>query len=192
MKLLLHICCAPCSTEVLRRLMLEHDVTGFFYNPNIHPADEYLSRLNELERFSLKQNFPLIKADYDVGGWFETVRGLEDELEGGSRCEKCFRLRLEKTAKMATERGFEAFTTTLTISPHKNASLINAVGKDIGTEGQITFLESDFKKQNGYHKSVEQSKKHGMRRQNYCGCVYSQRQRKRWIGKPDSTSKTDP
>lgn len=178
MKLLLHICCAPCSTEVLERLTVEHDVTAFFYNPNIHPADEYLSRLKELERFSSEKKLKLLKADYDVDEWFDTVKNLEDEPEGGRRCEKCFRLRLEKTAERAVEKGFEGFTTTLTISPHKNSNLINDVGKEIETRYPIKFLASDFKKHNGYNKSVEHSKQHGMRRQNYCGCVYSQKRRR--------------
>lgn len=182
MKLLLHICCAPCSTEVIERLSTQYEVTGFFYNPNIHPKREYQSRLSELERFSGKAGFRVICSDYDVKGWFKRVKGLEKEPEGGKRCEICFRLRLEETAKAAKKGGFDIFTTTLTISPHKDAKVINTIGKDLEKTHGISFLAADFKKKDGFKKSVEHSKKHGLLRQDYCGCIFSRMERRAQTG----------
>jgi predicted adenine nucleotide alpha hydrolase (AANH) superfamily ATPase len=178
MKLLLHICCAPCSTEVIERLSPSYEVTGFFYNPNIHPRREYELRLSELERFSKEEGFRYIPGEYDIKDWFGKTKGLEKEPEGGKRCKVCYRIRLEETAKAAKERGFDMFTTTLTISPHKNASIINSIGRELKRKYGIKFLSKDFKKKDGFKKSVEHSKKHGLLRQDYCGCVFSKLERK--------------
>ncbi|RMF89991.1 MAG: recombinase [Methanobacteriota archaeon] len=183
MKLLLHICCAPCSTEVIERLKGDYDVTGFFYNPNIHPRREYGFRLKELERFSKKAGFPFITGDYDLKRWFRLVRGLEKEPEGGRRCEVCFRMRLEETAREAAAAGFDVFTTTLTISPHKDAETINSIGRELEEEYGVRFLVADFKKKDGFKRSVEHSRRHGLRRQDYCGCVYSRLERRRQAGR---------
>jgi predicted adenine nucleotide alpha hydrolase (AANH) superfamily ATPase len=173
MRLLLHICCAPCSTEVTRRLASDYEITGFFYNPNIHPREEYGVRLTEHERFSKEIGINYIEGDYDPETWFERTRGFENEPEGGKRCQACFALRLEETAKLAEEKGFDVFTTTLTLSPHKNARLINSIGKRIGQDYGVRFLFADFKKKDGFKHSLDLSREHNLRRQNYCGCVYS-------------------
>ena len=177
MKLLLHICCAPCSTEAVERLSSEHEVTGFFYNPNIHPREEYDLRRRELEKYAEERGIPLIFSDYDVKRWADFVVGLEEEPEGGQRCRACFQMRLEKTAETATALGFEAFTTTLSISPHKNSAVINSVGAQASAKYGVSFLAEDFKKKDGFKKSVESSRRHGLRRQSYCGCVYSKKER---------------
>ncbi len=177
MKLLLHICCAPCSTAVIERLASDYDVTGFFYNPNIHPAAEYRQRLGEMRRYSLEVGFDFIEGRYESDRWFELAQGLEHEPEGGERCRVCYRMRLEETAKAAREGGFDIFTTTLSISPHKNAEAINSIGLELGERYDISFLSADFKKKDGFKESVLASKKHRLIRQNYCGCIYSKRDR---------------
>ena len=129
MKILLHICCAVCATAALEKLRQEgHEVSGFFYNPNIHPPAEYLKRLEQAEELARCEKFPLIFGDYDVNSWYTQIKGKEKEPEGGSRCSECFNLRLEQTKRMAEEKGFSVFTTTLTISPHKNSKIINEIG----------------------------------------------------------------
>lgn len=173
MKLLLHICCAPCSTAVIEGLSSDYNVTGFFYNPNIHPKEEYELRLGEMQRFSEKVGFDFIESPRDPERWFELTRGLKHEPEGGERCRVCFRMRLEETARTAKEGGFDIFTTTLSVSPHKNAGVINSIGRELGERYDVSFLPADFKKKDGFKRSVEHSKKHGLSRQNYCGCVYS-------------------
>ena len=182
MKLLLHICCAPCSTEVIERLSTGYRVTGFFYNPNIHPKREHEKRRMELLGFSKSQGFRVLQGGYDLKEWFELVRGLEKEPEGGMRCEVCFRMRLEKAAKTAKELGFDAFTTTLTISPHKDSEAINRIGAELEERYGVGFLAADFKKKDGFKKSVELSKKHGLHRQSYCGCVFSNLEKRRQAG----------
>jgi len=177
MRLLLHVCCAPCSTEAIKRLARLYDVTGFFYNPNIHPQEEYEKRRREFERFAGEISLPVIFAEYESERWAECVRGFESEPEGGLRCTVCFQIRLEKTAEEALSLGFDAFTTTLSISPHKNSAAINTVGAEVGEKYGISFLAVDFKKQEGFKKSVEHSKHYGLRRQSYCGCIYSKRER---------------
>jgi predicted adenine nucleotide alpha hydrolase (AANH) superfamily ATPase len=179
MRLLLHICCAPCSTEVFRRLASDYEVTGFFYNPNIHPSEEYESRLTELERFSKEVGINYVEGEYDPGTWFERTRGFENEPEGGKRCDLCFTLRLEETAKLAVEEGFDVFTTTLTISPHKNARIINSIGKRIGENYGVKFIEADFKKKDGFKHSLDLSRKHNLHRQSYCGCTHSKLKEKK-------------
>lgn len=173
MKLLLHVCCAPCSTHAIEKLQEQYDLTLFFYNPNVEPINEYEKRLQETERFAEALGLPLIVGDYDNIDWHSAVQGLEQEKEGGERCSVCFRFRLRKTAQLAKEKGFDIFTTTLTVSPYKNAEMISKIGKEISQALEIEFLESDFKKDNGYIHSVELSKQYNLYRQTYCGCLFS-------------------
>jgi predicted adenine nucleotide alpha hydrolase (AANH) superfamily ATPase len=174
-RLLLHVCCAPDATVPYQRLKDEYEVIAFFYNPNIHGEEEYQKRLHEVERLAKLWDFPLIVGEYNVEQWFSAVRGLEDEPEGGKRCEVCYSLRLEETAKLAKELGCEAFATVLTISPHKKAEKINAIGKEAGERHGIAYLESDFKKKDGFKESVRISRELNLYRQNYCGCRFSMR-----------------
>ena len=173
-KLLLHACCAPCSSACLERLHGHFDVTVLFYNPNIEDA-EYLKRKDELLRFLRETGWAeFIDCDHDTNEFYSAVKGLENCPEGGERCGACFKLRLDKTARLAAESGFEYFGTTLTISPWKNAELINGIGGQLAEIYKVKWLYSDFKKQNGYLRSFELSREHSLYRQNYCGCVYSQ------------------
>lgn len=174
-RLLLHTCCAPCSTWAIELLRREHDVTCLFYNPNIEPPEEYDRRLAEAERYCESAGISIVEGDYDVAAWRESVLGFEDDPEGGQRCDICFRLRLEETARQAKGQGFDAFTTTLTISPHKDADRINEIGQYISKAVGINFLSFNLKKNDGFKKSVEMSRQHGLHRQDYCGCVYSRR-----------------
>jgi len=179
-KLLLHVCCGPCSTTALERLYPEYDVTVFFYNPNIAPQPEYILRRDESKRYTREvfgTEVLFVEGDFHPDVFLKTVKGLEDEPEGGRRCERCFRLRLEETARYAQENGFTYFCTTLTLSPHKNAILINRIGEELAHKYDgLTYLPSDFKKRNGFGRSVEISKKHELYRQHYCGCVFSMKQ----------------
>ncbi|HWQ51574.1 MAG TPA: epoxyqueuosine reductase QueH [Terriglobales bacterium] len=168
-KLLLHACCAPCSTAVLERLQGEYDLTVFFYNPSTQPEEEYLRRLEELRRLLGTLNLPLIEGAYEPDRYLDAVRGLEEEPEGGARCAVCFEQRLSAAAALP---GYDLVTTTLTVSPHKNAALINDIGKKLCGD---RWLYSDFKKQNGYLRSIALSKQYGLYRQNFCGCVFSSR-----------------
>ena len=176
-KLLLHTCCAPCSPHVVDLLSREFDVSAFFYNPNIYPLREYEVRLKELEEFLSKQSVELIVGEYDSDQWFGRVKGMEQEQEGGRRCRVCFHMRLEKTALVAQERGFHYCTTTLSVSPHKNAHIINQIGRELQGTAEVAFYQADFKKRDGFKKSCELSNKHGFYRQNYCGCIYSKEQK---------------
>jgi predicted adenine nucleotide alpha hydrolase (AANH) superfamily ATPase len=160
-------------------------VTGYFYNPNIHREEEYNTRLNELRRFSETSGFKFIQGNYDSSEWAKKTIGLESEPEGGKRCDTCFRIRLEKTAGAAKERGFEAFATTLTISPRKKALVINRIGKELEDKYKVRYLSSDFKKKDGFKRSVELSKAHGLKRQDYCGCIYSLRDKRPMLGAQD-------
>lgn len=175
--LLLHSCCAPCSSYVLEYLSAYFDITIFYYNPNISPEEEFAKRVNEQKRLiseiPLKHNVKFIEGKYDCERFYEMAKGLEHLIEGGERCFKCYRLRLEETAKAAKDGGFDYFTTTLSISPHKNAQVLNAIGAELSKEYGIDYLFSDFKKKNGYKRSCELSEIYGLYRQNYCGCVYS-------------------
>ncbi len=177
--LLLHACCAPCSSYCLEYLAEYFSITVFFYNPNLYPADEYDKRADEVRRLisllQVKNPVKLIVADFDDKEFYTKVRGMEKLPEGGERCRKCFELRLEKTAELAKEKGFDFFTTTLTISPLKNAQVINEVGEEMAEKYGVAHLPSDFKKKGGYKRSVELSAEFGLYRQNYCGCVYSVR-----------------
>lgn len=172
-KLLLHSCCGPCSTVCIERTKDEYDVVVFYYNPNIEPFEEYERRKEEqikvCEHFGVKY----LDFDYDNDGWHKFVEGLEKEREGGARCEKCFIYRLDRTAKYAKENGFDIFGTTLSVSPHKNTNLINAVGEKISKEEKIEFLAESFKKKDGYLRSINLSKEFGLYRQNYCGCLFA-------------------
>ena len=175
--LLLHSCCAPCSSYVLEYLSQFFNITVLYYNPNISPKDEYLYRLQEEKRLISEMNFKnpvkILDCDYNADEFFAVAKGLEKEPEGGKRCEKCFDLRLDFTAKTAKENKFDYFATTLTISPLKNANLINQIGESLAEKYNVKYLSSDFKKKEGYKKSIELSKKYNLYRQNFCGCVYS-------------------
>lgn len=182
--LLLHSCCAPCSSHVLTLLQDKIRIKVFFYNPNITDKKEYDLREAELERLidELKNEYPGAEitsapGNFEPERFYEAVKGLEREPEGGKRCEKCFYLRLKEAARMAKECNADFFTTTLTISPLKNARLINEIGEKVSKEEGIVFLPSDFKKNEGYKHSIELSKKYGLYRQDYCGCPYSKAER---------------
>lgn len=168
--LLLHACCAPCSSYCLEYLTQYFDVTLFYFNPNIMPREEYSLRLEQFEKLRVF-DFELIAADYLPGEYLAAVGGLEGEREGGARCTRCFELRLEKTALLARGR-YDYFGTTLTISPHKNAELINGIGARIGREYGVSWLFSDFKKKDGYKRSIELCAELGIYRQSYCGCRF--------------------
>ena len=178
-KLLLHVCCAPCSSYVLEYLSNYFNITVFYYNPNISSLDEYKKRLNEEKRFvkeyPFKEDISIIDGEYDNERFEEEIKGLENEKEGGARCFKCYRLRLSKSAKYARDNNFDYFTTTLTISPYKNANKLNEIGSELEEEYGIKYLYSDFKKKNGYKRSIELSHEYNLYRQDYCGCVYSVR-----------------
>ncbi|MHA1267299.1 MAG: epoxyqueuosine reductase QueH [Candidatus Helarchaeota archaeon] len=175
-KLLLHVCCGPCATYSIMELQDEsYKVTFFFSNSNIHPKEEYEHRLDSLKNFAQKVKIPLIIDSYNPKEWFRRVKGYEHCAEGGDRCHICIESRLEKTAKYASTHGFDCFTTTLTISPHKNARLINDLGGKIAANYNISFVPKNFKKRNGFKKSVLLSKAHNLYRQNYCGCLFSMR-----------------
>ena len=175
-KLLLHSCCGPCSTSVIEKLKKDYNITIFYYNPNIYPREEYLKRIETQKEYLLKSNQDIAVVDgkYNDFDIFEKAFvGLENCPEGGQRCEKCMSLRIKKTAEYAKNNGFDVFTTTLSVSPHKNAKLINALGEKFSLEFSIPFLYSDFKKQDGFLLSTTLSKKYNLYRQNYCGCKYS-------------------
>lgn len=177
--LLLHSCCAPCSSAVLEILNRAFDITVFYFNPNIYPPEEFDRRAAEQVR--LAQVLPhegridVIRGAYDPRVFYDAVRGHEDDPEGGARCEICFRLRLSETARLARARGDDYFTTTLTISPLKDAQLLNAIGMDLAAENGVAWLPGDFKKKDGYRRSCALSAQYGLYRQDYCGCVFSRR-----------------
>lgn len=173
--LLLHACCAPCSSYVLEYLHSHFNITMFFYNPNIYPKDEYQKRLDELKRLvrEMELDLKIIESDYEPNEFFEISKGLEKLPERSERCKKCYRLRLEKAAAQAQKGRYDYFCTTLSISPHKNAEWINEIGNELSDAYGIQFLPSDFKKKNGYIRSIELSRKYNLYRQNFCGCVFS-------------------
>lgn len=178
-RLLLHSCCAPCSSYVLEYLSDYFEITVFYYNPNISPAEEYEKRAAEqqhlIRELPAKHPIHLVVGAYEPERFYAVSRGLEQVSEGGERCFRCFRLRLEEAAKMAAEGGFDYFATTLTISPLKNAQKLNEIGEELSELYKVEHLPSDFKKKNGYKRSVELSALYGLYRQNYCGCVFSKR-----------------
>ena len=178
-RLLLHSCCAPCSTAVLTRLCEGFDITVFYYNPNIDTREEHDLRARELEAFVEDSGLALgaVIIPWEPKVFYERVRGLEREKEGGKRCEVCFGLRLDRTARYAAEHGYDLFTTTLTISPMKSAPLLNRIGEEAAKRAGAVFLNSDFKKRGGYLLSTQLSREYGIYRQDYCGCVFSKRER---------------
>ncbi|RLC69731.1 MAG: hypothetical protein DRI26_08505 [Chloroflexi bacterium] len=177
MRILLHICCGVCAASVVERLRQEgYEVTGFFFNPNIHPSQEYERRLEVARQVAKRLNFPLKVGPYRPKEWLKETLPLRNEPEGGERCRVCFRLRLAETYHKLFELGGEVFTTTLTVSPHKSAQVINQIGREIGGE---RFLERDFKKRDGFKRSIELAKSWGLYRQDYCGCIYSLKERRK-------------
>ena len=178
-KILLHSCCAPCSSHVITYLAPYFDITVLYYNPNIYPKEEYEKRKQEQIKLINELNTPnkldYLDCDYDNDVYEELIKGYENCPERGARCPICFKLRLEKTAKLAKEHNYDYFCTTLTVSPYKNTTQINEIGASLSDKYQIKWLYSDFKKEDGYKKSIELSKKYNLYRQNYCGCIYSQR-----------------
>ncbi len=180
-KLLLHSCCAPCSSYVLEYLSDYFEITVFYYNPNIFPENEYTKRILEQQTLihEMKTKYPIsfIAGNYDRELFYEAVKGLEHLKEGGERCFKCYELRLRETARIAKECDYDYFTTTLSISPLKNADKLNQIGNAIASEYGLRYLQSDFKKKNGYKRSIELSKEYGLYRQDYCGCEFSYRDR---------------
>lgn len=175
--LLLHSCCAPCSSSVIERLKDFFDLTVYYYNPNLDGIDEFNLRLKEQKRLCEILEVKCIAEEYDTQEFLSLIKGLEREKEGGGRCEKCFDLRLGKTAEKAKTIGYDYFATTLTVSPLKNVDLLNAIGFFQEIKMGIKYLPSDFKKKNGYKRSIELSNEYGLYRQNYCGCVFSKNQR---------------
>ena len=177
--LLLHACCAPCSTACLERLANFFKVTIFYYNPNITDKNEYKKRIEEIKKLltliNPKYKVELLEGDYDPKVFLDMSKGLEMEPERGKRCYKCYELRLEETAKIASKLGFNNFCTTLTLSPHKNSDWINEIGEKLNKKYEANYLYSDFKKKEGYKRSIELSKKYDLYRQDYCGCIYSKR-----------------
>jgi len=175
--LLLHSCCAPCSSYVIDLLSNYFKITVYYYNPNISPYDEYKKRVEEQIRFinelNTKYKVDFIEGDYEHEGFLSVTEGLENELEGGKRCFVCYNQRLEKTALMARENNFDYFCTTLTVSPYKNSQKLNEIGKSLEEKYGVKYLLSDFKKNDGYKKSIELSKEYNLYRQDYCGCKFS-------------------
>ena len=178
-KLLLHSCCAPCSSYVLEYLSNYFEITIFYYNPNISPYEEFQKRVEEQKRLigelPVKNKINFIEGEYDNNYYEELINGLEQEKEGGSRCHICYKMRLQKTAKLAKTLGFDYFTTTLSISPYKNSKVLNEIGEKLQEDYSINYLYADFKKKEGYKRSIELSKKYNLYRQDYCGCKYSKR-----------------
>ena len=174
--LLLHSCCAPCSSACLERLKEYFDITVLYYNPNIDEEVEYQKRKQEQIRFLSQTGWAkILDCDYDKEAFEEVVKGLENEPERGKRCYKCYALRLQKTAQVAKENGFTWFCTTLSLSPHKNAEWLNELGKRFAVEYDLQYLVSDFKKKGGYYRSVALSNEYGLYRQDFCGCRFSKR-----------------
>ncbi len=178
-RLLLHSCCAPCSSYVIEYLSNYFDISIYYYNPNISPYEEYIKRKNEqirfIKEFKSKNMLDIIDCDYDNDTYEELIKGLENEPERGNRCTVCFNLRLNNTALKAKELDYDFFGTTLTVSPYKNSNLINEIGLELEKKHDIKFLVSDFKKKNGYKRSIELSKEYNLYRQDFCGCKYSKR-----------------
>lgn len=182
-KLLLHVCCAPCSTYVLSILAKYFYIDIIYYNPNINTKEEYDKRLDELKRLlntvKYENKINIIDCNYDNMDFFNAVKGLENEPEGGKRCYKCYKLRLEYTARTAKKLDYDYFTTSLSISPYKNSSWLNKIGLKLEKEYDVKYLVADFKKKNGYKTSIELSKKYNLYRQDYCGCIYSKIERRK-------------
>lgn len=182
-RLLIHSCCAPCSSYVLEYLSNYFEITVFYYNPNVFPEHEYTKRILEqqslIHDMEFKHPVSFLAGAYDRARFFEMAKGMEELEEGRERCFRCYQLRLEEAARVAKEGEFDYFTTTLTISPLKNADKLNEIGNQLGEQYNVTYLQSDFKKKNGYKRSIELSKKYHLYRQDYCGCEYSYRDRQK-------------
>nr|WP_177296991.1 epoxyqueuosine reductase QueH [uncultured Blautia sp.] len=180
-RLFLHSCCAPCSSYVLEYLSRYFEITVFFYNPNISPSEEYEKRVEEIRRMIGEMEFvhpvKLVEGEYDPQVFFQMAKGMEHIPEGGERCFGCYRFRMEEAARFAKEGNYDYFTTTLSISPLKNAQKINEIGEELAEIYQVSHLPSDFKKKNGYKRSIELSGEYELYRQDYCGCVFSKRER---------------
>ena len=181
-KVLLHSCCAPCSTQVISILSDYFDITVFYYNPNIEPQEEYLKRkdeqINLLKKVKTKNKIDFLDCDYENEEFKKIAKGFENCPEGGKRCYRCYYLRMEKTCKVAKEKKYDYFCTTLSVSPYKNSCILNEIGSDLEKKYNIKYLYSDFKKEDGYKKSIEYSKKFNLYRQNFCGCNYSKNREK--------------
>lgn len=179
--ILLHSCCAPCSSHVIKTLTPYFNITILYYNPNIEPYEEYLKRKNEeirfINEFPNKNNLDIIDCDYDNDKFHQITKNMENIKEGGIRCFNCYRLRLSKTAQIAKEKGYDYFGTTLTVSPYKNSQKINEIGLSLAKDLNINYLCSDFKKKEGYKDSINMSKEYNLYRQDYCGCIYSYKER---------------
>ncbi len=184
-KLLLHSCCAPCSTHVIMLLKKYFDITVFYSNDNIYPKEEFVKRLNEEIKFCQGQAINVLFTEYNEEDYLAAIKGYETLGEKSLRCYECYKFRLEKTVKKAKELGFDYFTTTLSISPHKNSEWINAIGRELENKFNINFLYSDFKKEEGYKNSVKLAKDYNLYRQDYCGCRYSLRERSLGHGKTE-------
>ncbi len=188
-RLLLQSCCAPCSSYVLEYLSEYFAITVFYFNPNIYPEEEFFKRSAEQKRLlslmKFKNPVDFVEIGYQSERFYAAVKGLEHIKEGGERCYACYKLRLKQTAELAKERGFDFFTTTLSISPYKNADWLNEIGEELAREYGVWYLTSDFKKKNGYKRSTELSESYGMYRQNYCGCVFSMREREEALKNKD-------
>ena len=174
-KLLLHSCCGPCSSSVLELLVKYFDIDVYYYNPNIYPESEFIKRRNEQEKLlkALDQSINFIEGEYDYNLYKKTVSGLEDEKEGGLRCKSCINLRMEKACIYAKEHNYDYFTTTLSVSPHKNSKMINEIGYILENKYNMPYVYSDFKKKDGYKRSIILSKEYDLYRQDYCGCEFS-------------------
>jgi predicted adenine nucleotide alpha hydrolase (AANH) superfamily ATPase len=177
-KMLVHLCCAPDALYVLSLLKEDYEVCGYFYNPNIHPRQEYDLRLDETRKVARVLDIRLYEELYDDERWLRITQKFKEEPEKGRRCDVCYAMRLEKTAQKASELGFDIFTTVMSLSPWKKAESLNRMGRMFASRYGIRFLEADFKKKDGFRKSIELSKDHGLYRQNYCGCVYSKKNHK--------------
>ena len=182
-KILLHSCCAPCSSYVITFLSNYFDITILYYNPNIAPQEEYEKRKNEqiklIKTLNTKNKLDFLDCDYENNIYNEVIKGYENIPEGGSRCHICFNLRLEKTAKLAKLNNYDYFCSTLTVSPHKNSKVINEIGEKISNKYNIKWLYSDFKKNEGFKQSIELSKKYDLYRQDYCGCIHSKKDKEK-------------
>jgi predicted adenine nucleotide alpha hydrolase (AANH) superfamily ATPase len=174
-KILLHVCCGTCALYPYFLLKQDFDVSFFYYNPNIYPRKEYIKRLEGIKIISRKYSVPLEIGKYEVKKWFKLTVDFKDEPEGGERCSLCFRIRLDRTAYTAKKLGFDLFGTTLTISPHKNHRIINSIGLELASIKGVGFYQTNLKKNDGFKKTIELSKKLNLYRQDYCGCIYSKK-----------------
>jgi len=178
-KMLLHVCCANCLLHPYDTLKADYDITLYFYNPNIFPRQEYKKRLSEVKRISALLGIPMIAGRYESLYWYNIARSLEDEPEGGKRCDRCFCIRLYKTAICCKKENFDIFASTLSVSPHKNAEKINDAGNSIAEKLDVLYLPSNFKKNEGFKKTMKSARRLNIYRQNYCGCIYSMPERRK-------------